>query len=235
MSDRQCPACGAPAPGRFCSQCGAAVGSPPARSVPSPIWWAAGGFVVVASIALVWTARRERASSPAQAAIVAPFPGSGGEGAPPDLSTMAPRERFDRLYRRVMRAAESGDTATTARFAPMAILAYGQLDTVDADARYHVAVLQLHVRGDTAAALRLADTVLAANPRHLFGFLIRGTVARLAGDARLLDGAYDGFLAAWDAEIKAARPEYRDHRPMLDQFHAAALAARTGRKDARTQ
>jgi len=187
---------------------------------------------VLAVVALVWTVRRERHAAPAPAAAAAPFAPGGRGGAPPDLSTMTPRERFDRLYRRVMGAAESGDTATTARFAPMALMAYSQLDSVDADARYHAAVLQLHVRGDTAAALRLADTVLAANPHHLFGFLIRGTVARLAGEARPLDAAYDGFLAAWDAEIKAARPEYRDHRPMLDQFHQAALERR---KDAKTQ
>jgi hypothetical protein len=190
---------------------------------------------VLALVALVWTVSRERhpAPTPAPAADAAPVAPGGDGGAPPDLATMTPRERFDRLYRRVMGAAESGDTATTARFAPMALVAYSQLDTVDADARYHAAVLQLHVRGDTTAALRLADTVLAANPHHLFGFLIRGTVARLAGEARPLDAAYDGFLAAWDAEIKAARPEYRDHRPMLDQFHQAALESR--RKDAKTR
>ena len=203
------------------------------RAGGSPGWWAAGGFAVLALVALVWTARRERASAPPPEAPAAPLASGPGEGAPPDLSTMTPTERFDRLYRRVMRAAESGDSATTARFAPMALLAYAQLDTADAEARYRAAVLQLHVRGDTAAALRLADTVLAANPRHLFGFLIRGTVARLAGDPRMLARAYDGFLAGWEAEIKAARPEYAAHRAMLDQFHAAALEGR--RKGAKAQ
>src|ERR1043166_7575265 len=64
-------------------------------------------------------------------------------------------------------------------------------------------------------------------------FLIRGTVARLAGDPRMLARAYDGFLAGWEAEIKAARPEYAAHRTMLDQFHAAALEGR--RKGAKAQ
>ena len=188
----------------------------------------------MALVALVWTARQERASAPPPAAAAAaPLAAGTGEGVPPDLSTMSPRERFDRLYRRVMGAAQKGDSATTARFAPMALLAYAQLDTVDAEARYRAAVLQLHLRGDTAAALRLADTVLAANPHHLFGFLIRGTVARMSGDARLLDRAYDGFLAGWEAEMKAARPEYADHRPMLEQFHEAAVESR--RKGAKTR
>jgi hypothetical protein len=43
-------------------------------------------------------------------------------------------------------------------------------------------------------------------------------------DDRLLARANSDFLAAWDHEMKAARPEYRDHQTMLDQFHAMALA-----------
>ena len=55
----------------------------------------------------------------------------------------------------------------------MAFGAYAQLDTVDADARYHAAVL--HCRsGDAAAALALADTILAESPGHLFGYIVRG-------------------------------------------------------------
>jgi hypothetical protein len=131
---------------------------------------------------------------------------------------MTPRDRFDRLYNRVMRAAESGDTATLTRFAPMAFAAYQMLDTIDADARYHLAVLDLHVRGDTAAALRQADSILAATPRHLFGYLIRATAAQLGGNESLRQRAKADFLAAWESEQKAARPEYRDHQAMLDQF-----------------
>jgi hypothetical protein len=135
---------------------------------------------------------------------------------------MSPREQFDRLYNRVMRAAEQGDTATVTRFSPMAFSAYERLDTVDADARYHAAVLRLHVQSDTAAALRLADTILAEHPKHLFGFLVRATAGRLVGDERLVRRATADFLAAWDAEVKAGRPEYRDHQTMLDQFRASA-------------
>jgi hypothetical protein len=197
--------------------------------------------VVLALVVLIWTARQQRAPAPLAraAAAEAPFASGGSGGTPPDLSTMSPRERFDRLYRRVMQAAERGDTATVARFSPMAFMAYGQLDSADADARYHAAVLHLHVRGDTAAALRLADTILAAAPHHLFGYLIRGTAARLAGNAPLLERAYADFLAAWDGEMRAARPEYRDHEAMLKQFHEAAVEGRKegkseGRKDRRS-
>jgi hypothetical protein len=174
-------------------------------------------LVLVLLVALVL---REKSTASAAAEPTAAAVAS----APPDLSTMTPRERFDRLYRRVMGAAETGDTATVARFAPMVFAAYGQLDTVDADARYHAALLYLHLQGDTATALRLADSILASNPRHLFGFLIQGTAAQLTGNQRLLARARSAFLAAWDRELQADRPEYRDHRAMLDQFRNAASA-----------
>jgi hypothetical protein len=197
------------------------VGTTAVRRGSLLAWWVAGGFTLIAILALAWPARPRPASVAPQA------PGGEGPpegGTPPDLSSLTPRERFDRLYNRVMRAAESGDTATVARFSPMAVMAYSQLDSVDADARYHAAVLQLHVRGDTAGALRLADSILAIQPHHLFGYLIRGTAARLAGDQSLLARASADFLAAWDAETRANRPEYRDHQAMLDQFRAAAAA-----------
>lgn len=176
--------------------------------------------MVLVALALVLTARREgnRAAASGPDTQTA----ASDAEAPPDLSTMSPRERFDRLYNRVMRAAEQGDSTTVLRFSPMAFAAYDQLDAVDADARYHAAVLRLHVQSDTAAALRQADTILQQHPRHLFGFLVRGMAGRLVGDERLLRRATADFMAAWDAETKAGRPEYRDHQAMLDQFRASA-------------
>ena len=151
------------------------------------------------------------------------------QDSPPDLTTLSPRERFDRLYNRVMRAAETGNTDEVARFAPMAFAAYRQLPAVDADARYHAAVLHLHVAGDTALALRLADSIAADIPRHLFAALIRGTAGRQAGNPGLLAAAQRDLLAAWEEEQQADRPEYRDHRTMLEQFRDAALRARPAR------
>ena len=101
---------------------------------------------------------------------------AGAAGAAPDISQMTPRERFDRLFNRVMQAAEQGDTAQVERFTPMALGAYAQLDSINTDARYHAAVLQLQV-GDAAGALALADTILARSPGHLFGYIVRGTPA----------------------------------------------------------
>lgn len=162
------------------------------------------------------------AASPAPAA---PFASEEGGGPPPDISTMTPRERFDRLYNRIMRASEAGDQQTVATFTPMALQAYEQLDSVDADARFHLATLKLHT-GDVAGATAIADTLLRENPDHLFGYVIRGTVARWEKNDAAMAKAYGEFLARYDKEIAANRIEYTDHKRMLDDFRQSASAAR---------
>ena len=126
-------------------------------------------------------------------------------------------------------AAQSGDDATVARFTPMALLAYAQLDTLDADARYHAALLQVHA-GDVAGPTALADTILRENPGHLLGYVIQGTVARWTRDDRALAEAYAGFLQHEKAELAAHRPEYEEHRSSIDQFREAAVFAAPGRR-----
>ncbi len=158
-------------------------------------------------------------ANPGASSSQATSPGGGGNaaGAAPDISQMSPRERFDRLFNRVMAAAEQGDSAQVERFTPMALGAYSQLDSVDIDARYHAAVLRIQ-SGDPAGALALADTIQAESPGHLFGYLIRGTAAQVRGDTAAQARARRDFLAHYDAEMKANRPEYLEHRPALDEF-----------------
>jgi hypothetical protein len=146
---------------------------------------------------------------------------------------MSPRERFDRLYNRIMRAAESGDEATVTRFTPMALMAYAQLPDIDADARYHAALLKVHT-GDVDGARALSDTILSQNPSHLFGYLIRGTVARWQKDDAALASAYAAFLRHYDAEMKAGRGEYSEHSRALEDFRQAAQEKKPG-SAARTQ
>jgi hypothetical protein len=145
--------------------------------------------------------------------------------APPDISNMSPRERFNRLYNRIMRGAEAGDEATVTRFTPMALMAYAQLDTIDSDARFHAALLQVHT-GNADAAKALGDTVLRQEPGHLFGYVILGTVARWKKDQPALRQAYAGFLQHYDAEMKTPRAEYAEHSRSLEDFRRAALAAK---------
>jgi len=174
------------------------------------------------AVLLIMLARGSpNASAQPEVAAVQP----ADDGLPPDISSMSPRERFNRLYNRVMQAAQSGDETSVSRFTPMALQAYAQLDTVDADARYHAALLKAHT-GEIDASGALADSILARDPGHLFGYVVRGTVARFKKDQKALDQAYAAFLKRYDAETKLNRPEYAEHRTSLDDFRRAAAATR---------
>ena len=120
-----------------------------------------------------------------------------------------------------MRAAESGDQATVAQFTPMTVMAYQQLDTIDADARFHMAMLLLHT-GQVPGAQAEADSILKFSPGHLFGYMIRGAVARWDKDASALARAQREFLARYDTEMKAKRPEYAEHARAVSDFRASA-------------
>jgi hypothetical protein len=236
VTGRFCTECGAPAAGtpcagcgrplaagvRFCPECGrpvtgqAPAATPRAATGPALARWVplAIGIALVA-VVLALVVRREPAVPPAPAAV-APF-ATGAGGAPPDLSQMTPREQFDRLYNRVMTASEAGDTAQIAQFTQMALMAYASLEQVDADARYHAAMLRLHT-GDPAGARALADSILTLEPTHLFGFLIRGALARWDGNTAALDAVHRDFRANYEREIAAGRAEYREHQQALDRF-----------------
>jgi hypothetical protein len=237
LGPRTCASCKAPlaAGAKFCTQCGtpsapgvagaAPVGVPGERKA-----WAVAAVVsallLVAVLAMVVrgsSGAPEAAGAVGAGGAVAPFAGGSGDGTPPDLSTMTPRERFDRLYNRIMRASESGDQQTVTTFTPMALQAYEQLDSVDADARFHLATLKLH-GGDVDGANAIADTLLAKDPGHLFGYVIQGTVARWNKDDAALRKAYKSFLSHYDAEIKKARPEYADHERMMTDFQTSAAS-----------
>ena len=230
-----CAGCNAPlAPAaRFCSSCGREVGGAAAvRTGGERTPWVIAGGALAGLLGVLLLMISRGPPTPTVAAEPTGGPSESGgmsapaaEGTPPDISNMSPRERFDRLYNRVMRAAQAGDEATVSRFTPMALMAYGQLDPVDADARYHAALLEVHT-GDLAGPSALADTILTRQPGHLFGYIIRGTVARWKKDDKALAQAYAGFLAHYDAEMKAARPEYGDHKPSIDAFHEQAVQAK---------
>jgi hypothetical protein len=227
-SGSHCPSCGqlAGPNARFCATCGAALQTTP-RTGPGALALVAGAGIVFAlglGLGYLMAGARGRAAATPMAAAAAPFAGGGGaEEAPPDISNMSPRERFDRLYDRVMRAATSGDEATVQRFGPMAVAAYGMLDSVDDDARYDAALLKIHL-GDVAGAKALADEILQRTPTHLFGLMIRGTLARAARDTVGARRNERAFLAAFDKEITKKRPEYAEHRAALDAFRTQAEA-----------
>ena len=234
LSGRACPACGSAlaAGARFCGSCGVATtGGGAARPAATPlvagsIWpWALAG--VAAIVALVAVLMTRQPTTPIAAAELFPEGAAMASAPLPDLTTLPARARFDTLYNRVMRASESGDQGSVGRFAPMALQAYTELDAADADARYHAAMLRLHT-GDPTGAAALADTISMGEATHLFGFVIRGTVARLQQDAAALAREQAAFLGVYDAEIGRGRPEYGDHQFILNQFGTEARARAGG-------
>lgn len=178
-------------------------------------------------LAILWRGGAFHPAAPpdmANVGNVGAAPGGGPTGPAPDISSMSPRERFDRLFERVVRASEAGDSVTVVQFAPMALGAYAQLDAVDTDARYHAAMIDLAVR-DFPGAEALADTILAGAPGHLFAYLIRGEAADRQNNAAALTRSYQDFLDHYDAEMRAGRVEYAEHRPALDDFRTRAKAS----------
>ncbi len=224
----QCGRCGnALAPGaRFCAQCGnSATATATAEGTRAPLlWFLAGGVTVAVVGGLVLGLNRGGGGA---AAAPVPLAAGADAAAVTDISNMTPRERFDRLYNRIMRASESGDETTVTTFAPMALSAYGMLEEIDADARYHAALIRLHT-GDMAGARALADTILKNQRSHLFGIIVQGTIARFEKDQAALARSYADFLKHYDAEIAAKRPEYSEHPRSLEDFLAAARAASGG-------
>lgn len=241
---RSCAGCRADlAPqARFCHRCGRPAGAAGAAAgLPRrerTAWLVAGVLCVVLLSLIGFTVVRgarapaapDMANAGAQGAQQTPGQPqaeggpAGAPGSPPDISQMTPRERFDRLFNRVMQAAERRDTAQVQRFTPMALAAYTQLDSVNADARYHAAVLRLQV-GDVAGAEALADTLLARSPGHLFGYIVRGTAAEFRGDTAAGRRAGREFLSHYDAERRADRIEYREHEPAIEDFKQRAEKA----------
>jgi hypothetical protein len=230
--DARCTSCQAPLTpgGRFCHRCGVPVGPAAVargRGRERLAWSLAGLAGLAALLALLW---RGNAAPTVPDMGNAGNLGAGGaapalSGRAPDISNMSPRERFDRLFERVVRAAEAGDSVTVIQFAPMALGAYSMLgDDADADARYHAATIDL-VIGDFPAALALADTILANAPGHLFGYVIRGEAADRRNDAAALTRSYQDFLDHYEAELKAGRVEYTEHKPVLDDFRTRAAAS----------
>jgi hypothetical protein len=188
-------------------------------------WIIAGIAVVVAGVALLWRAGSFRPSA-------APEMGNVGNvgaaqrplGPAPDISNLSAEERFERLFERVARASENGDTLTVQQFSPMALGAYALLDSTNNDLRFHAALIELAV-GDFAGALAFADTILAQAPGHLFGYLIRGEAADRQNQSAALARSYAAFLANYEAEMRAGRKEYAEHKPVLDDFRVRAEAS----------
>ncbi len=214
----QCPNCGQQTAGRFCSNCGASLTAQvaPARtSAKTIVPWVAVG-VAVGALVVVLSTFVGRDNPPS------PFLSAGSTlSRPPDLSKMTPREAADRLFNRIMTAAERGDTEEALRFAPMALQAYEALGPLDNDARYHVGLVHA-TAGDIKSARAYVAMLRQSVPDHLLGIMLEHTIAKQRGDQDRALHAYNTFLAAYESEIAMGRAEYGDHQSGIDSFRRAA-------------
>jgi hypothetical protein len=141
----------------------------------------------------------------------------------PDISTMSPAERADRLYDRVMRLHSEGKDDSVKFFSPMVLQAYQMLGPLDADQHYDLGRIG-EVLGMADLAGAEADTILKAQPTHLLGLTLAARAAMLDKQPAKARDFYKRLLAAEPAERRKALPEYDRHRDDID----AALATARG-------
>ena len=219
---------------RFCHRCGTAVGVRPLTAAPlraataSALPWGVAAIALLALIAFVAGQRfgGSRATAEAPAAADAPFASSApqaGATRAPDISSLSPRERADRLFDRVMRLSSEGKTDSVKFFAPMALSVYQSLGPLDADLRYDFGRVA-EVAGAAEIARAQADSILASDSTHLLGLVLGARAAQLRGDSAAARTFSRRLLAAEPSESAKKLPEYERHQG--DILEALAEARR---------
>lgn len=225
LAGASCAACRAPlTPGaRFCHRCGTpagatrTAGSEVASGVGTALPWSVAAIALLALIALAAGQRFSRTAQPAAqmtAPIGAPL-AQGGQARAPDISSMTPTQRAERLYDRVMSAAERGLADSVQFFIPMALQAYEAIGDLTLDQRYDMGRLA-EVAGDSRIATAQADTMLRAQPDHLLGLVLASRAARLRGDERAAARHLERLARVEQSERRKQAPEYLLHQNDID-------------------
>ena len=153
----------------FCHSCGSPIqGRPSSASAPDfskTLRWGVPALAIVALVALSVIRLGSRGAGTDSAAQV---PLGATAARAPDISSMSPDERADRLFNRVMRLSSEGKADSAAFFGPMALGALEALAPLNAHRRYDMGLIAL-VSGDVARATAQGDTILAQRPTHLLG------------------------------------------------------------------
>ncbi len=229
--DITCPSCKAAVPGgaEFCTQCGTRLRRGGGRSRAG--WVIAAAAVFVVALVFLVPRQTQRAGPTQPGAAAAPFAAAGegeasagGAGAP-GMGVLSGdmRVNADRLFNRIMTAAETGNEAEVQQFMPMAIQAYGMVDDLDPDGVYHLAILHL-TAGDFAQATATADRLLQQDPDHILGLGVKAEAAAARGDSTDARTYYRRIVDAYPRESAKPRPEYVEHQAMLELYRKDALA-----------
>jgi hypothetical protein len=244
-----CSACGTSLRGNACKSCGAALsagavycaecGQPAASRETKPatarIPWILSA-VALAVFALVLANLVQSGSvrrvgdmtvtgglpTPREAPNGAP---AGGANMPSmeELASMSPRQAADRLYDRAMSELDGGDFERSAFFLDMGLQAYAAVppEEIDADARFHMGLMQLHL-GDTAAARQNGVTIVEGEPDHLLGLILLARVSEFEEEADVAAEYRERMRAVVDeAGGIPDLVEYESHRPLIERELAA--------------
>lgn len=249
LTSVSCAECGAPlSPGAlFCHRCGKRVGR--GAEVPAPpepasasasrkekqslVPWAIAALALLAALATLAgrgfnASRGSTLDAPQNALPQAGLDDRGQPGADasvraPDISTLSPQERAERLYTRVMILNSEGKADSVQFFAPMALTAYQMLEPLNADQRYDMGRIA-EVAGQVDVARAQADTILRTAPTHLLGLILASRAADLLSQSAQKAEFNRRLLAAEKAELATKKPEYDRHE---DDIKRAVSQART--------
>jgi len=202
-----CTKCGAPRRGGYCTNCRSAGEVPLSGQsfARKSTVWVSGLAILVVIIALV---------VPSKGTMPSGEPDSTGTA-----SAATPRSQFQQLVSQVSAAADAGNTAMVRELSQRALATYASIPPADrdVDGRYHAAMLKA-VAGDLAGALAEADTILSLAPGNLLGYYVQGAAARLMGNSEGVQQSSAEFRARYQEEMAKSRPEYTEHRELLEAF-----------------
>jgi hypothetical protein len=241
LDGASCAACnrGLTPGARFCHHCGATAGSGAPAGAPAGasagnsaaggsrnlVAWLVPGVALICLAAFFVGQQLSRGKSAPDTAEqntplggagpVAPCAGGAAGERAPDISSLSPQERADRLFNRVMRYGEEGKIDSARIFAPMAIQAYEMAGPLDAHRRYDMGMIAV-VAGDAGIAKAQADTILSTNKTHLLGLVLAMKAAGLRQDAAARADFQKRIVAAAPAERAKGLKEYEDHKPDID-------------------
>lgn len=236
-----CAACGAAlsAGARFCHRCGTPVGqgapviTPAAPVKPTnanTLPWAIAFIAVLAVVAYSagqnfgkakGSAVDGSSNSIANPAIDGPAAAAAGARAP-DISQMTPSERANRLYIRVMTAAENNMMDSAVFMATrMGIPAHEMIENPTTDERYHLARLA-EIASDSAIARAQSDTILKTEPNNLLGLLMGSRAALMNNNAAKSKKFDQQLLKVLDSELATNKIDYQQHRNEIDRAAADA-------------
>lgn len=196
------------------------MGATERSGIGNALPWAVAAIALLALVALAAGQRFGRApqpnGSPAGGGFATPMGGQAqNQPRAPDISQLSPAERAERLYDRIMSAAERGRADSVQFFMPMALQAYAALGSLSIDQRYDLGRLA-EVAGDAALAGAQADTILRAQPQHLLGLVLASRAARLRKDEPVAMRYLERLSRAQRAEREKQLPEYLVHQNDID-------------------